>query len=74
MTAEIPASIRAELDQTPAWWDRQYDALVKKQIPRDWSYHQDHELEEPITFYQNEYITERYCLDCGVSIERPPDG
>ena len=74
MSDQIPPSIRAELDQTPAWWDRQYTALVKKQIPRDWDYHQRHDLDEPITFYASGYEMRRYCLDCGVSIERPPDG
>ena len=24
----IPPEVRGELDQTPAWWDRQYRALV----------------------------------------------
>lgn len=75
MTADsITPSIRAELDQTPAWWDGQYDALVKKRIPRDFDYHRDHELDEPITFYASGYEMQRRCLDCGVTIERPPDG
>lgn len=74
MTDPIPAHLRAELDQTPEWWDRQYDALVKKRIPRDFDYHRYHDLDEPITFYASGYEMKRYCLDCGVTIERPPDG
>lgn len=75
MTSDpIPAHIRDELDQTPAWWDREFNALVKKQIPRDWASHQGHELADPITFYASGYEIERYCLDCGVTVERPPDG
>lgn len=58
-----------EVYQTPAWWDREFDALVKKHIPRDWTYHQDHDLEEPITFYASGYEMQRWCLDCGVSID-----
>ncbi len=72
--AHISANVRAELDLTPAWWDRQYDALVRKQIPRDWASHRDHELDEPITFYANGNDMPRYCLTCRVMIERPPDG
>lgn len=58
-----------EVYQTAAWWDRQFDALVKKHIPRDWAYHQDHDLEEPITFYAAGYELQRRCLDCGVIID-----
>lgn len=72
--SDIPAHIRAELDVTPEWWDQQYDALVKSRIPRAWAYHQDHDLDEPITFYAAGYEMQRRCLDCGVAIERPPDG
>lgn len=27
-TPPIPAAVRAELDQTPAWWDEQFHALL----------------------------------------------
>ena len=66
-------AIRAELDQTPEWWDQQYRALVEKQIPRDADSHRGHDIEEPITFWSGDQIGPR-CLDCGVTIERPPDG
>ncbi|SDG22286.1 hypothetical protein [Microbacterium sp. 77mftsu3.1] len=29
-TASIPVPIRAELDQTPAWWEREYRSLVAR--------------------------------------------
>lgn len=74
MSDPIPAAIRAELDQTPAWWDREYDRLVKKQIPRDAAYHAGHDQDEPITFWGGGYSAGRWCITCGVSIERPPDG
>ena len=68
MSDPIPALIRAELDQTPAWWDREYDRLVKKQIPRDPEYHRGHDVEEPIAFYASGYEIQPRCLDCGVTI------
>lgn len=70
----VAAPLLAELDQTPEWWDAQYRALVKKQIPRDWASHLGHELDEPITFYASGYEMQRYCVDCGVTVDRPPDG
>lgn len=74
MVDPIPAHIRAELDQTPAWWDRQYRALVAKHIPRDYASHDGHDIEEPIQFWGGGNASEPYCIDCGVTIERPPDG
>lgn len=74
MAEPISASIRAELDQTPAWWDRQYRELVAKQIPRDSGSHDGHDIEEPVQFWSGGYAAAPYCLDCGVTIERPPDG
>ncbi len=66
-------AIRAELDQSPEWWDRQFRALIQKQIRRDAASHEGHELEEPITFWSGHEIGAR-CLDCGVMTDRPPDG
>ena len=40
----IPPSIRGELDQTPEWWNAQYKALVRKQIPRDLASHEGHNI------------------------------
>ena len=62
----IPPSIRGELDQTPEWWNAQYKALVRKQIPRDLASHEGHSIERVRT-YMNAlmYVT---CTDCGVSI------
>ena len=31
--SDIPPDIRAELDQDPEWWDRQFDALIRKLAP-----------------------------------------
>lgn len=74
MSDPIPAHIRAELDQTPGWWEQQYQALLKARIPRDAASHEDHDIEEPIEFWSGGYAAPPYCVDCGVSIERPPDG
>lgn len=74
MAEPIPPAIRAELDQTPEWWDREYDRLVKKQIPRDAEYHREHDVEDGIQSWSGVYVTGPWCIDCGVTIERPPDG
>lgn len=66
--------VREELEESPAWWDRQYQALAKKQLPRDAAAHEGHDLEELIQFWGGGYAGKRYCHDCGVTIERPPDG
>lgn len=60
-------SIREELDQTPAWWDRQYRSLIKKQISRSATYHENHEIEEQRTFA--DHLIYRYCVECGVSVD-----
>ena len=68
--SEISPAVRAEMEQTPEWWDGQYRALVRKQIPRDAASHEGHRIIDIRT-----YATERHaCADCGVTIERPPDG
>jgi len=72
MPEPIPAHIRAELDQTPAWWDREFDRLVKKQIPRGIEYHQDHDLDR-VENWSGRVLVE-WCLECGVTVDRPPDG
>jgi hypothetical protein len=49
----VQASVRAELNQTPAWWDAQYGALVRKCFPPkpfDPAEHEGHEIEELRTF------------------------
>lgn len=63
----IHPAVRAELDQTPAWWDAQFRALERKQIPRAASYHEGHELDEPRTYADINVRT--YCIDCGVGID-----
>jgi hypothetical protein len=74
MARQITPEIRAELEQTPEWWDRQYQALVKKHIPRDAASHAGHDIEEPIQFYSGGSASKPYCLDCRVTLDRPPDG
>lgn len=64
---EIHPAIRAEFDQTPEWWDQQYRALERKQIPRDPAYHEGHNLIEICTLTSG--IVRRECADCGVSID-----
>ncbi|WP_067198901.1 hypothetical protein [Microbacterium sp. XT11] len=74
MPEPIAASIRAELDQTPEWWQQQYDALVRKQIPRTPEHHAGHDLAEPIRSWGGATLTRPWCTSCGVPIERAPDG
>lgn len=70
----IPASVRGELDCTPDWWDAQYDALVKKQIPRDAASHAGHDIErdEWTQVTAGGAIVYRasrpWCSDCGVEL------
>lgn len=66
MTTIHPA-IRAELDCTPQWWDNQYQALIRKQIPRAAGYHEGHEIEEERTWAST--TVRRYCIECGVPID-----
>lgn len=68
----IPPSIKAELDQTPEWWQGEFDALVRKQIPRDYAYHADHYVEYvDVRTYADRYALQYiFCNDCGVSVER----
>lgn len=74
MSDPIPGSIRAELDQTPEWWDREYQTLVKKQIPRDPAFHADHDLDDGIEFYAGGYTIAPWCSTCGVRLGRSRDG
>jgi hypothetical protein len=60
-------AIREELDQTPGWWDRQYQSLVRKQIPRSAAYHEDHEMIEERTWA--DAVILRYCAECGVDVD-----
>lgn len=64
---EIHPAIRAEFDQTPEWWDRQYRALERKQIPRDAAYHEGHNVVDFRTYASA--VVLRECADCGVSID-----
>lgn len=65
----VAPSIRSELDQDPAWWDREFRALEKKQIPRDAASHAGHDIEEPIQFWSGGCAAKPWCLDCGVGID-----
>jgi len=75
MTADsIPPSIRAELDVTPAWWDEQFRALVRKQIPRDAASHAGHDVDRDEYMLRSSngemiyYATRSWCATCGVEI------
>lgn len=70
--SELPESIRAELDVTPAWWDSQYQALIRKRIPRDYASHEDHDIAE-MRSYANVLIY-RTCVDCNVGIDPYEEG
>ena len=64
---DITPAIRAELDQTPAWWEGLYRKALENTIPTDAAHHEDHEIEEMQT-YCSQYVR-RYCIDCGVGID-----
>lgn len=72
--ATIPPALRAELDQTPEWWDRAFQALVRATTPRDAEYHRDHDVHDIADYTYNGYRFRTHCLDCGIDIEttQPP--
>ena len=65
-SAPVRDAIRAELDQSPEWWDRQFRALVRKQIPRDAASHEGHSIAEAHAYGGAVLI--RTCVDCNVAI------
>ncbi len=67
MPDQIPASIRSELDMTPEWWDRQYRALIRKNIPRDHAFHADHNVHTWQTYGSSRVKAE--CIDCRVALD-----
>lgn len=67
--ATIPPALRAELDQTPEWWDRAFQALVRATTPRDAEYHRDHDVHDIADYTYNGYRFRTHCLDCGIDIE-----
>lgn len=67
--ATIPPALRAELDQTPEWWDRAFQALVRATTPRDAEYHRDHDVHDIVDYTYNGYRFSTHCLDCGIDIE-----
>ena len=72
MPDPIAPAIRAELDVTPAWWDRQYQALVRKQIPRNAAWHDDHTTVEHRTYFST--TVRRHCTDCGIELDPYEEG
>jgi hypothetical protein len=69
MARTIPADIRAELDQTPEWWDRKYRELKRAAFPPkpfDPADHDGHDIVEVMTFGAG--VVARYCAQC-----RPDD-
>ncbi|MFF3029133.1 hypothetical protein [Microbacterium sp. NPDC057944] len=72
MPEPVSASVRAELDQTPAWWDRQFESLVRKQIPRFAAWHEDHIIGEQRTHAST--TVRRHCVDCGIEIDPYEEG
>lgn len=66
-TVMSPA-LRAELDQTPQWWQREFDALVRARIPRDAASHMGHNIGEARAFDDVGEASYRWCNDCGVQI------
>lgn len=68
---DASAALRAELDQTPEWWDSQYRQLVRRQIPRDLASHEGHSIVEEHTYAGT--IIYRACTDCGVGLSTSDD-
>lgn len=62
----ISSEVRAELDQSPAWWDREYRALVRKTHPRKPFAPEDHEGHDLVMFgtYGSTTVT-TVCTQCG---------
>lgn len=69
----LSPALRAELDQTPEWWDRQFEALLRERIPRDAAYHEGHTIQEATTYDTLGYDARAWCTDCGVPINREDD-
>ena len=62
----IPDELRAELDQTPAWWDVQYRRLVGETFtpaPFNPDEHEGHELIEVRTYAATEPLVV-HCTAC----------
>lgn len=61
----VPADIRAELDQTPAWWERVYVSLVRSNFPPkpfDPAEHVGHDIVEVHTYASA--TVRRFCTEC----------
>lgn len=72
MAEPIAPGVRAELDQTPEWWDRQYRTLERKRIPRDIASHDGHSIVEHRTYCST--TVRRHCADCGIEIDPYEEG
>lgn len=60
-------STHGELEQTPEWWDRQYQALERKHIPRDAASHDGHSIVDQRTYAST--TARRHCTDCCIEID-----
>ncbi|WP_405467841.1 hypothetical protein [Microbacterium sp. Ld4] len=63
--APVPASIRAELDQTPEWWEREYRTLLARTFehaPFNETEHEGHDVVEIRTYGKPH--AERVCTTC----------
>lgn len=61
----LPDEIRAELEQTPSWWLRQFHTLVAQtfdRAPFDAAAHEGHQLIDVTTYADREPQFE--CADC----------
>lgn len=68
----VSPALRAELDQTPAWWDREFARLSRKSLPRDTASHAGHSLEE--TFTYGSTTVRRICTTCGIELAPRQEG
>lgn len=68
MADHIPADIRAEIDQTPEWWDREWGELNRRCFPPkpfDPAEHEGHDLIEIVAYGRR--VVRVICTECGVS-------
>lgn len=65
IAAPISTELRAELDQTPQWWDRLFNELVRQAYtvrPFDPAEHEGHKIVEAYTF--GGALVLRECTEC----------
>lgn len=67
MPEPIKPAIRAELDQTPDWWDSQYRQLERRQISRAAADHEGHDIVEDRRYTST--TINRTCTTCSIDLD-----